>query len=296
MADYLQDKEAVKNYYADLLILQYHSKPKARETIKTGADIYLGDGLIFQLQDILDIDTAVGAQLDIIGKILDCPRIVQGVYNDLKFFQFHINSDSLGFSTVGDPTSATFRTIQNYNKSKYSLPDDDYRFLLKFKAAVNVMRGSEKDMDEILQNIFNGDVLLKNNHDLTITYIVSDRHTLAVLAAKVLGYYRAPEGIGANYVLKVPDPSSIFGFNRKAIINKKVAGFSSKGKVRGATFLTKQNLVSLVTPNYMTKEITAWQEYNEQHKKYSPITQEANKSQNLARLRVIHPSTQNKSV
>lgn len=68
-----------------MLVLQYRNKPKARETIKIGADIYLGDGVIFQLQDILDIDTAEGPQLDIIGKILDCPRIVQGVYNDMVF-------------------------------------------------------------------------------------------------------------------------------------------------------------------------------------------------------------------
>lgn len=247
MADYIQDREDVKNYYADLLILQYHSKPKARETIKIGADLYLGDGVIFQLPAILDIDTAEGSQLDIIGKILDCPRIVQGVYNDLKFFQFHIDENSYGFSTIGEPTDAVFRNIDNFNKSEYSLPDEDYRFLLKFKAAVNVMRGSEKGIDEALYNTFGGDVLLKNNHDLTITYIISAEHTLAVIAAKNLGYYRACEGIGANYVLRVPNPSQIFGFNQKGIINKTVVGYSTKNKVQRGTWLTKDNLVSLVT-------------------------------------------------
>lgn len=247
MTTYIQDIENVKNYYADLLILQYHSKPKARETIKLGADIYLGDGLVFQLQDILDIDTAVGAQLDIIGKILDCPRIVQGVYNDLKFFQFHIDENSYGFSTIGDPTNAVFKNVKNYQQSEYSLPDEDYRFLLKFKSAVNVMRGSEAGIDEALYNVFGGDVLLKNNHDLTITYIISAEHTLAAIAAKNLGYYRAPEGIGANYVLRVPNPSQIFGFNQKGIINKTVVGYSTKNKVQKGTWLTKENLVSLVT-------------------------------------------------
>lgn len=247
MKNYTQDRENVKNYYADLLILQYRSKPKALETIKLGADIYLGDGLIFQLQDILDIDTAEGAQLDIIGKILDCPRIVQGIYNDLKFFQFHIDETSLGFSRIGDPTNAVFRTVKNYQQSEYSLPDKDYRFLLKFKSIVNVMRGSEKGIDEALYNVFGGDVLLKNNHDLTITYIISAEHTLAVIAAKALGYYRAPQGIGANYVLRVPNPSQIFGFNQKGIINKTVVGYSTKNRVQKGTWLTKANLVSLVT-------------------------------------------------
>ena len=248
MTDYTQDIQDVKTYYADLLILQYRNKPKARETIKIGADIYLGDGVIFQLQDILDIDTAVGAQLDIIGKILDCPRVVQGIYNDMIFFQFYDGEDSVGFSTVGNPQGGNFRTIQNYNQSEYSLPDDDYRFLLKFKSAVNVMRGSERGIDDALWNVFQGDVLLKNNHNLTITYIVSAERTLAALAAKQLGYYRAPEGVGANYVLRVPSPSQIFGFNRKGIINKTVVGFSTKDKRQTGTWLTKENLISLVTP------------------------------------------------
>lgn len=247
MPDYKEEIQAVKEYYADLLILQYRNKPKARETVKTGVDIYMGDTVLFQLQDILDIDTAEGAQLDIIGKILDCPRIVQGIYNDLEFFQFHIDEDSLGFSEVGNPTSATFRSISNYNQSKYSLPDEDYRFLLKFKTAVNVMRGSEQGIDDALWAAFGGDVLLKNNHDLTITYIVSTRQTLATVAAKVLGYYRAPEGVGANYVLRVPNPSKIFGFNRNGIINKTIVGFSTKNQHQTATWLTKDNLIALVT-------------------------------------------------
>lgn len=248
MPDYTQDIQDVKTYYADLLILQYRNKPKARETIKIGADIYLGDGVIFQLQDILDIDKAEGAQLDIIGKILDCPRVVQGIYNDMIFFQFYDGPDSVGFSTVGNPQGGNFRTIQNYNQSEYSLPDDDYRFLLKFKSAVNVMRGSERGIDDALWNVFQGDVLLKNNHNLTITYIVSAERTLAALAAKQLGCYRAPEGVGANYVLRVPSPSQIFGFNRKGIINKTVVGFSTKDKRQTGIWLTKENLISLVTP------------------------------------------------
>lgn len=241
------NREAVKDYYANLLILQYRSKKKARETIKLGADIYLGDGTLFQLDDLLDIDVSQGAQLDLIGKILGCPRVVQGVYNDLKYFQFHIDSSSLGFSTVGKPSSGVFKSIQNYQLSEYSLPDDDYRFLLKFKAAINVIRGSEAGIDKALWNAFEGDALLKNNHNLTITYIISSERTLAILAAKNLGYLRAPEGVGVFYVLKVPNPSRIFGFNHKGIINKTVVGFSSKNKRQTGTFLSKQNLVSLVT-------------------------------------------------
>lgn len=247
MVDYSSDINDIKQHYADLLILQYRQKPNARAMIQMGVDIYLADGCALQLQDLLDIDTAEGAQLDIIGGILDCPRKVQGVYNDTKYFTFHVDENSLGFSTIGSPSSGVFRTIRNYNLSQYSLPDTDYRWLLKFKACVNVMRGSMQGIDEALYNVFNGDVLMKNNQDLTMTYIVSSERTLATLAARNLNYYRAPEGVGANYVLRVPNPKAIFGYNRRGIINKTVAGFSTKNKISYGTFLTKENLISLVT-------------------------------------------------
>lgn len=247
MVDYSNDISDIKQYYADLLILQYRQKPRARAMIEMGVDLYLADGCVLQLQDLLDIDNSEGEQLDKIGKILDCPRTVQGVYNDLKYFTFHVDENSLGFSRVGDVTEANYRTIRNYNQSQYSLPDTDYRWLLKFKSCVNVMRGSMQGIDEALYNVFAGDVLMKNNQNLTITYIVSSERTLATLAAKNLKYYRAPEGVGANYVLKVPNPSNIFGFNQNGIISKTVVGFSNKTKFTNGTFLSKDNLISLVT-------------------------------------------------
>lgn len=246
MVDYSGDIENIKKYYADLLILQYRQKPNARAMIQLGVDLYLPECAL-QLQDVLNIDTAEGAQLDVIGKILDCPRTVQGVVNSLKYFTFHVDENSLGFSRVGDVSEGNFRTIRNYNQSLYTLPDIDYRWLLKFKSAVNVMRGSMQGIDEALYTVFSTDVLMKNNQDLTMTYIVSAERTLATLAARNLGYYRAPEGIGANYVLRVPDPKAIFGYNRKGAVNQTIVGFSTKNKVSEGTFLTKDNLISLIT-------------------------------------------------
>lgn len=247
MVDYSSDISDIKQYYADLLILQYRQKPHARAMIEMGVDLYLADGCALQLQDLLDIDNAEGEQLDNIGKILDCPRTVQGVYNNLKYFTFHVDENSLGFSMIGSPSEGVFRTVRNYNQSTYSLPDVDYRWLLKFKSCVNVMRGSMQGIDEALYNVFEGDVLMKNNQDLTMTYIVSSERTLATLAAKNLNYYKAPEGVAANYVLRVPNPSAIFGFNQKMIVNRTVKGFSNKNQLSHATFLNKNNLISLVT-------------------------------------------------
>lgn len=244
ISEYGQELEDVKNYYADLLILQYRNKPKARETVKIGAEIYLADGLIFQLQDVLDIDKARGFCLDLIGKILGASRKVQGLLIDRKYFAFEKEGGSLGFSTKFKTSDGMFKTYYNSTLSFYSLGDEDYRILLKFKALANIQRASMAQMDENLWNAFGGDVLLQNNQDLTITYIVANKLNIALLAALKKGYLRAPIGIGMGYILEVPYPTKIFGFQRKH--NTNAIGFSTKNSTRMGTFLTKENLVSVV--------------------------------------------------
>ena len=190
--------DEIKKYYADLLILQYRNKPKARQTIELGVDIYSGDGLLFQLPDILDIDTAIGAQLDLIGKILDCPRNVPGININTKFFSFHVDSDSLGFSTVGNPSNGVPKTRTNSKLATYTLLDEEYRILLKFKAFVNVWRGDMGSMYDALYQVFGNDINLINNQDLSVTYKVYN-NTIPIQAAIKLKYLRAPIGMGINF-------------------------------------------------------------------------------------------------
>lgn len=189
--------DEVKEYYANLLILQYRNKPKARETIKLGVDIYTGDGLLLQLADCLNIDIAVGAQLDIIGKILGCPRNVPGINNQTKYFSFHVDENSLGFSTIGNPSNGVTKNRNNSILATYTLNDNEYRQLLKFKAFLNVWRGDMGSMDRALYSVFGDTINLKNNQDMSITYEISEMNT-TIEAAQALGYFRAPIGVTAN--------------------------------------------------------------------------------------------------
>jgi len=187
----------IKEYYANLLILQYRNKRKARETIKAGVDIYLGDGVVLQLQDILDIDTAEGEQLNLIGKILGCPRDVPGININTKFFSFHVDENSLGFSTIGNPSSGVAKNRSNSNLAVYSLQDVEYRQLLKFKAFINVWRGDLASMNEALYAVFGDDVNLRNGN-LSVTYEIQN-NTIAIQAARALGYFKAPIGIDVDF-------------------------------------------------------------------------------------------------
>lgn len=234
----------IKQYYGDLLILQYRNKPKARKTVQIGCDIYTGDGVVFDLINSLDIDSAEGAQLDLIGKILDCPRTIQGLNPDKQYFSFQYDG-ALGFSTAQELSNGIFKTFYNSIQSEYALKDADYRQLLKFKAIVNIWRASMAEMDEAIYNSFGNDVLLINNQNLTITYIISNSLTIATQAALIQGYLRAPIGIGFNYIIRVPQPTAIFGFNSRGTIGNAV-GFSTANNIKDGTFLTADNIQNIV--------------------------------------------------
>lgn len=186
----------VQDYYANLLILQYRSKPKARATIKLGANLYLADGLIFQLNDVLDIDKAEGPQLDIIGGILGCSRLV-GITLDKEFFSFQ-KENAFGYSDKTELSEGFFKNYRNSIASKYSLPDNIYRTLLKFKAIYNVRYGSMAFLDEMYYRIFGNEITYTNNKNLSITYNIPTEHSVAVAAAIYLNYLEPPLGIDYN--------------------------------------------------------------------------------------------------
>lgn len=187
--------ESIEDYYADLLIIQYRNKLKARATIKLGVNLYLADGLVFDLQNVLDIDTAQGAQLDLIGKILGCDRNIFGFNINKKYFTFE-KTGAYGYSDVNALSEGLWKNYRNSTASAYALGDSDYRLLLKFKALYNLRRGSWGDLDRLYYKAFGEDVVIVNNKNLTVSYTVSANASLAFQAANFLGYIQPPLGIG----------------------------------------------------------------------------------------------------
>lgn len=187
----------VENYYADLLILQYRNKPKARATIKMLVDICLGDGLVFELNDCLNIDKAVGKQLDLIGQILGCNRNIYGLNPDTKYFSFE-KTNAYGYSDKDALSQGYWKSYFNSTGSAYALSDTDYRQLLKFKAALNVMPSSMQGMDNAVYSVFGDNVEIINNQDLSITYFINQQ-TIVTKAAQLLGYFKAPLGVAVDF-------------------------------------------------------------------------------------------------
>jgi hypothetical protein len=66
--------DEIVEYYTALLIAQYYNKPKAIGTVDAFVRELVADNIYTQVRDGFDLDTAVGNQLDFIGKLRGTSR------------------------------------------------------------------------------------------------------------------------------------------------------------------------------------------------------------------------------
>ena len=147
----------------------------------------------------MDIDTAVGAQLDLIGQILGIKRNIYGLTFDTDFFSFE-KEDAFGFSDKNALSQGYWKSYKNSTGSSYALSDGDYRAILKFKAAYNLRRGSWGEFEALLYEFFGDEITMTNNKDLSVTFTVANGYSLALRVAIFMGYIAPPVGIAYTIV------------------------------------------------------------------------------------------------
>lgn len=110
------------------------------------------------LQDLMQkrsLDTAVGAQLDLLGTIVGQGRMLVNV-DIFQFFGFDVVPNSLGFGTLGDPSvGGIFYDANNPRFGNIELNDDLYRLLIKAKIAKNSTRATPEDTMRFANFVFN---------------------------------------------------------------------------------------------------------------------------------------------
>lgn len=241
-----ETKKIVLDYYANLLILQYRNKPKAIAHIKELIKNATGDFLFYRLYEFFDVDTAVGAQLDIIGKIVGAQREVLGLTIDKKYFSYESAPNPHGFNKLGNiKKDVLFKNRRNSKESVYTLLDPDYRSLIKFKIVSNHAKATMGDIDDAIFEVFGNDATVINNKNMTITYMITAANVPGLLAAYKLGYLPRPNGVGVDLILNVPNPNLIFGFRRGNVTYNGV-GFSKAGNIKTGTLLNKDNVVKVL--------------------------------------------------
>ena len=163
----------MNEYYSNLLILQYHNKPKAKATIEAVVNL-LPDELIQEVINGFDIETAEGKQLDILGEYIGVDR---------------------------------FYTDEGKIKT---LDDEDYRIILKLKAICNTSNLSHKSLDESLYDFFQNTVRMDSEGNMEMTYFVPKNKTPIILAAIQKEVLPKPMGVRCSYIIEYD--KKFFGF------------------------------------------------------------------------------------
>lgn len=216
---------------SNLLIKQYWEKPKAKAEIEMLAASWdKARNLLAMLDPAFDLDNAVGAQLDVLGRIVGISRSAPGVIPKI-YFGFSINPDSEGFSDkfnqlrVGGPLfdkfSVPFTSLQ--------LGDSDYRFFIRVKASLNRASAYLKSNDyisiqDVILSAFEGRAYVIDNLDMTLTLYVSPSVSLDRLRLiQALNLLPKPQAVRYKVLIQA-EPGATFGFRN----NPASRGFSSK--------------------------------------------------------------------
>jgi hypothetical protein len=174
--------------YQNLLIVQYANKPKARATIALFAQQLLANGIYWDVQDAFDIDTAVGKQLDILGKYIGVDRFFTGENFPDDAFAFSDAqtsplSESRGFIDAQNSSfeSGIFLGTQDVIAPHQAMDDATYRLILQLKIIQNNINCSTKIINETLYNYFGLNIYMTDNYDMSITYHALTEDTLTFL-------------------------------------------------------------------------------------------------------------------
>lgn len=182
----------IKDYYANLLIIQYRNLPNARGTIESLVGESYADGISLDVLNAFDLETAVGQQLDILGKYI-------GLSRQVKIFL---------------PNQTT------------RLNDDDYRTLFKLKLITNNGRASTGEIKKSLYELFPDTIRVYDNRDMSYTYFVSD--TLQDLMTVIVSEELLPLPMSVEYrlIFVSKDVTKFFGFSNYTGINNNPNGFT----------------------------------------------------------------------
>jgi hypothetical protein len=172
------DTNDIITYYSDLLILQYKGLPKATATIQALVAPFVMDQLPILVQNAYNVDTAVGVQLDVIGKYAGISRS--------------------GYTFAGPVT----------------LNDDDYRVIIQLKQAKNSGTTSLDFIQTLIANFFPDTLLVFDYRGMRIQYFLDSTQASTTLAQFVVkqGLLPKPMGVSLGLLIYAPNIKTFFCF------------------------------------------------------------------------------------
>lgn len=221
-------------YYTNLLIIQYNNRPKARATISAIADEILASAIYFDVRDGYDVETAVGIQLDVIGKYVNLDRYYRGQDFD-GYFDFIIYDEvdappatRTGFSDYTDfeTKDGEFLTYPETLSDDLVLNDADFRFLIKLRIIQNNSNHSNGAIDASVYEFFGDDVRPSSAGNMIMDYFISTGLLPLATVASQKGVLPKPAGVRLGYFIEQDEP--FFGFSTySGGVSDNITGFAN---------------------------------------------------------------------
>jgi hypothetical protein len=215
----------------NLLIKQYWEKPKAKAEIELQASTWeTTRAFLESLDPAFDLDNAIGAQLDVLGRIVGISRSVPDVIPKV-YFGFSINPTSEGFASKSNPNRIGGPFFSKFSSAftDFQLGDSDYRFFIRVKAALNRAAGYVSSdqyisIQDVVLSAFDGRAYVVDNLNMTLTLYVSPVVSLDRLRLiRALNLLPKPQGVRYKVVIQA-EPGETFGFSNNPLSR----GFASK--------------------------------------------------------------------
>ncbi len=207
--------QSLIDYYVNLLIIQYNSKPKARAEIALYAKVLLADGIFFDVLNGYNLADAEGTQLDVIGIYVGVSRYYRDV-SLIDYFSMPSYEDSpttppqYGMETyatfAGDDDLNGTLTYDSIIATNNQLIDPYYRTILQLKIILNNMNYSNKAIDAAMWQFFGTAIRPEDMGDMRMAYFITANPTPVMLAAIYNDMLPSPMAVGVAYVNGVTGP------------------------------------------------------------------------------------------
>jgi hypothetical protein len=171
-------------YYANLLILQYLGQPNAYATIQALVTPVIMGQLPLLAQNAFDIDTAIGSQLDILGKYA-------------------------GVTRSGADT----------NGNSITLTDSEFRTFIRMATVSNSAGSDLNTIQNFLFMFFPDEIQVYDSQNMLMTYFINpsigDTNILQLFITEGL----LPKPMGVGLAIVVTSLSDYFGMVSASVVN-----------------------------------------------------------------------------
>lgn len=213
MVDYEANLKSIKQFFEDLLIIQYKTK-RNKAFIDLLVDIVFSNMIIQKIEnETVSIDSE-GVNLDVTGKWVGVDRLFSNI--DLwtrKYFALpsykqirenNYNEWQGGFSLYSNFKTLTgawlmYLTYVSVHTQAHKLGDEYYRFLIRLKIISNSINHTRKNIDEAMYYLTDNEIYTTWGN-MCVTYNVSSRYKQIMDVAYNKDILPAPTGCDIKVV------------------------------------------------------------------------------------------------